>query len=110
MFTPSEIDSTASATEENPFQNLGEFDWIAGEGPARSLPDELRALQLGLTWTGEFNEPFEPDGFTKNHITSRVRFSEPYFDEEGMEYPGAKISMELSRTLFRVIDNGEVSA
>ena len=109
MSTLSESDSTStsfSSIDGNPFHNLGEFNLERGKGPARSLPDALKALRLGLTWTVDFEEVDDPAA--KNHITSRVTFAEPYVDGMRTVY-GAKISMELARPSFRVVDNDEVN-
>jgi len=105
--TSSAVVSTPFATAKNPFCNLGEFN--GRECPARSLPAELRDLQLGSTWTIEFNEVPDDGVFTKNHITSRVSFVDDYIDEQGTSYPGAMVSMELADDIFEVVDNGEVS-
>ena len=63
MSTLSESDSTStssSSTNENPFHNLVKFNLERGKGPARSLPDALKALQLGLTWSVDFEEVDDP--------------------------------------------------
>ena len=81
MSTLSESDSTStssSSTNENPFHNLVKFNLERGNGPARSIPDALKALRLGLTWTVDFQDVGDP--FAKNHIASRVTFAEPYVD------------------------------
>ena len=114
MYTPSNVASesvTPSTTIDDSFgfHHLGGFNLAAGRGPARSLPPELRALQLGSTWTVEFNRVSDlgDPKFYKNRITSRVPFTTPYVGNK--VYHAAMVSMEVSPEYFEVIDNDEVS-
>lgn len=93
---------------ENPFHNLGDFGWESLKGSARSLPPELRGLKLDSTWIVEWNGVLGGGKFTKDHITSCVEFGKSYINEWGTEYVGAKVSMEVARYVFEVVDNGEV--
>ncbi|KAL5636122.1 hypothetical protein ACGC1H_004816 [Rhizoctonia solani] len=97
-----------AATVENPFHDLGEFDWAKKSEPARSLPPILKEIQLDSRWIVEFLDVTDSDEFTKNHIVSRVLFTQPYVREGGDSYLGALISMELTDTLFDVVEEEEL--
>ncbi|EUC66146.1 hypothetical protein RSOL_507150, partial [Rhizoctonia solani AG-3 Rhs1AP] len=93
-----------AATFVNPFHDLGEFDWERKSGPATSLPPRLKEIQLDSRWIVEFMDVADSDDFTKNHIVSRVLFTQPYIHEGGDKYLGAIISMELADEQFGVVE------
>ncbi|GJJ11649.1 hypothetical protein Clacol_005885 [Clathrus columnatus] len=89
--------------DSNPFDNRG--PWEGGDVPAVSLPAELKALQLGSTWTVEFLDVSEGAvlGFGKNHIVARADFAHMYVNNIGIIYYGAMLSMELKEE-FVIVD------
>ncbi|CAE6514547.1 unnamed protein product [Rhizoctonia solani] len=92
----------ASVTS-TPFDSIGAFNGNTGAGPARTLSESLKEIQLGSQWVVEFLDVADDDRFIKNHIVPRVLFAEPYV-HTNEKHDTPTIPMELAGELLNVIE------